>query len=98
MLNVIQISSKQSLLKGAQEKDCKDHTSKHQCRRFALGKTARCFALEVKAKKRERKEFLHRTVMSLEPDCLAIRYQSSKTKWYKARHYGSEEITDIIFP
>ena len=36
--------------------------------------------------------------MSLEPYCLAIRYQSSKTKRYKARHYGSEEITDIIFP
>ena len=35
--------------------------------------------------------------MSLEPYCLAIRYQSSKTKRYKARHYGSEEITDIIF-
>ena len=41
---------------------------------------------------------MHRTVMSLEPYCLAIRYQSSKTKWYKARHNGSEEITDIIFP
>ena len=41
---------------------------------------------------------LHRTVMSLESYCLAIRYQSSKTKRYKARHYGSEEITDIIFP
>ena len=36
--------------------------------------------------------------MSLEPYCLAIRYQSSKTKWYNARHYGLEEITDIIFP
>ena len=41
---------------------------------------------------------LHRSVMSLEPYSLAICYQSSKTKRCKARHYGSEEITDIIFP
>ena len=41
---------------------------------------------------------LHRTIMLLEPYCLPIRCQSSKTKRYKARHYGLEEITDIIFP
>ena len=42
-------------------------------------------------------EVMHRTVMSLEPYCLAICYQSSKTKRFKARQYGLEEITDIIF-
>ena len=40
---------------------------------------------------------VHRRVMSLEPYCLSVRYQYSKTKRFRTRHYGSEEITDIIF-
>ena len=41
---------------------------------------------------------VYQTVMSLEPYCLVIRYQSSKRKQFKTRHYGLEELNDIIFP